>query len=900
MRIAGLLVSLHCLIAPTLLASEGPPPILNPRTYRSASGEFAVHVNPSDLHGRGPADYRFARNGEAVWTNHFPFTLWEAKVADTGHVAGYAYSHGWRGFSDEGYKAGMGTFSVVLISPDGKIVRQHEQEREHSSFFHTPPNPLAWGVVLNEFARQFTIGVVDPDLNRGIGQWCLYDLATGDRVATVEPESLMNEPDVSLSILDARAVPGTPLTLIHWWRYESPLVGAVFTLVDPKARPEWTLELHDDYTMPDDETTEDRLRDRMRNHGAILSVGKGPRFEVGCVREGKRVMFAVERKGDEEWTVRQVSRRDYRWEPVTPSRRTVAMPEVELRHLGAIRLEQRLVASRHPVRDVAAFELDDKRRICFVRSSPKERPVLVLLSRAGGVLEEIPFGRKLTGAGMRFSGPAPVGAARFVVAADPGEVGLPTRCYVVDFATRTAGEVEFPDGLSVAALAGFSDGRFGALTKRYHKYGSADGLYFFDVNGRVTWRREQGGYGGNADELLSPEDLVAHGTNTVAVLDNIRNTVQVFTREGRLEKLIQLEETWGREPSYPTDIAMDGETDFVIYDFDAEWPVVRTDGDGKIASQCVPEYRDGRPVDVTDGVRHASDGGFWTTDRHTILHLSPSGVVDRVLGEPMEAQTLSKPNAVAVSFDGRICISDERTQSVHVFDRSGQRTAICRPDPRDLRAAGGVEGMAASETGDIYASMGCSGEIYLHFRPDGTRVGKVTTDVDGIAQEWHFQPSNSLCWIVGYNDVFLVKDLERVERRIARRADGHWLAYPDEAAVAPDGSLAVTASGRWADRRYSVNTYRPDGEPLTTFFIPPELDERWRSPIFDGRHVFIPHGDDLFAFTRDGKPLSRLTLGARKGKGDWSGPYLAAGGREFWYVDTADLVVHRYALPGIE
>ena len=104
---------------PAVRAMEGPPPVLNPRTYQSGSGEFSVHVDPSDLHGRGAAEYQFAARGKPTVSRRLPFTLWDAGITDTGRVVGYAYSHGWRGFSEEGYKAGMGNFSVVLITPTG-------------------------------------------------------------------------------------------------------------------------------------------------------------------------------------------------------------------------------------------------------------------------------------------------------------------------------------------------------------------------------------------------------------------------------------------------------------------------------------------------------------------------------------------------------------------------------------------------------------------------------------------------------------------------------------------------------------------------------------------------------------------------------------------------------------
>ena len=49
-------------------ASMRTPSVLNPREYASPSGEFVLHVDPSDLYGRGPADYRLARKGKLTWS----------------------------------------------------------------------------------------------------------------------------------------------------------------------------------------------------------------------------------------------------------------------------------------------------------------------------------------------------------------------------------------------------------------------------------------------------------------------------------------------------------------------------------------------------------------------------------------------------------------------------------------------------------------------------------------------------------------------------------------------------------------------------------------------------------------------------------------------------------------
>ncbi len=109
------------------------PPTLNPKRYASPSGKYSLFVNPSDPHGRGNAAYRLTLDGKEVWAAEKPSTLWDARVTDDGLAVGYAYSHGWRGFSAAGYKGGWGDFRVVIIDPRGKERFDQATKRERSS-----------------------------------------------------------------------------------------------------------------------------------------------------------------------------------------------------------------------------------------------------------------------------------------------------------------------------------------------------------------------------------------------------------------------------------------------------------------------------------------------------------------------------------------------------------------------------------------------------------------------------------------------------------------------------------------------------------------------------------------------------------------------------------------------
>src|SRR5258708_5725642 len=76
------------------------PPVLQPKTYRSPAGQYALTVDPSDLYGCGEGAYRFSDGGKESWSLTLPFTLWDASVTNRGTIAGYAYTHSAGGFRD--------------------------------------------------------------------------------------------------------------------------------------------------------------------------------------------------------------------------------------------------------------------------------------------------------------------------------------------------------------------------------------------------------------------------------------------------------------------------------------------------------------------------------------------------------------------------------------------------------------------------------------------------------------------------------------------------------------------------------------------------------------------------------------------------------------------------------
>ena len=201
--------------------------------------------------------------------------------------------------------------------------------------------------------------------------------------------------------------------------------------------------------------------------------------------------------------------------------------------------------------------------------------------------------------------------------------------------------------------------------------------------------------------------------------------------------------------------------------------------------------------------------------------------------------------------------------------------------------------VAVSPDSQVYVSMDLCSTAYVHFNADFQRLGWITNKEDPITQEWYFQPSNGLCWMVVYNHVFLVKGTQEVVRRVSRRADGCWLEYPGTAGVAPDGSLAIASCSQSGEA--AINLYSPAGDPLSTFKTPFKRDT---GPLaYNGRHVFVMQDGGLCIFKTDGSIVGKASLPPVSKRPNWSGPFVAAGGREVWMVELGALKVYRFAAP---
>jgi sugar lactone lactonase YvrE len=902
-------------------ASEGPPVVLNAKTYASRSGEFSLEVDPSTMYGQGEAAYRLSRGGKEVWAAKQPFTFWEAVVSDDGTAAGFGYEYGPRGFAPGGRGADRspGKFYIAVLAPDGKTRRLDAVDRAESRFLHDTPNPLASGVFADAKQRIAVIRLRNPDINKGGERWRIFELPTGDALADIDLPWLG---DSGRRVMDVRPVRDTPLVLVHWWHYDekSPKnPGGAFTLVDltdPKKPAEvWRQVLPGDYFSGEGNFA---VMKRVDEEGVILRCDQPRRFDLHFVAEKKRVTFEVTPgpKGlGGDWATRELAREPYDW-PAAAAKAEPAsdkLREVPLKSLGEVKLAIPAPRSTQPVRDVYGFDIDDQGRIGFIRGETGNgggRSFVLVDANGNAVIDAAPMAQGISATKVAW-----LTGDRWVVADGPPGREKQSRAWFVDVdvSKRRAGfqPIEKFEASSVESLCSTRDGGFAALCNHRYQSTITHELFCYDKAGRRRWMVESNS--AKDSILFSPKDIAFDptGGGSLVVLENIRNTLQILSVHGDRKRTIDLHRSFGKKPNYVTDVAVTSDGALVIHDFHGSPPIWRLRNDGTLIDHFDPRFPDGRRFEVRD-IRVGPKDSIWANDGTMIVRLDVKGVVDRALGTPPGANADGPAGAVAFGPAGEIYLASARGAVVRAFDASGKLLRTLKADPGDFASNTDIHRLAVDGGGDVY--LAAWDGPYLRLKSDGTRAGWEKEAVDTITETWTFQPGTRKRWVAGYEQICLVDDAGKALREIRRQPDRRWIIHPAAMAVAPDGSLALYADNGMRPSRGSndedsslgrLNFYTPAGEPIRTIRLP---FLGWAALMtFDGRRAVIARTDAagktelILATVADGS-LSRLKLDGAKASlpdGRWQ-PAFSPDGRDLWLIDLVakEKSVRRFAIGG--
>src|SRR5262245_44951687 len=116
--------------------------VLDPKTYCSPSGEYALLVDPTRPDGGGAGRYRFTHQGTELWSGTRPWTLHETEVTDDGLVAGYAYGAGYEGGDGD-------ALIIVLLDATGKVRLEERSKREGFHSDMGAPEPMVNGLFVD-------------------------------------------------------------------------------------------------------------------------------------------------------------------------------------------------------------------------------------------------------------------------------------------------------------------------------------------------------------------------------------------------------------------------------------------------------------------------------------------------------------------------------------------------------------------------------------------------------------------------------------------------------------------------------------------------------------------------------------------------------------------------------
>jgi len=881
------------LVAFLAVTTQFGPPTLQPTTYTSPSGEWRLSVDPSSMLGAGPAQVAVTHKGERAWERRADFTFWSALISDSGYVAGYGFSTGWSDMADDG------DVVVAIHGPDGKTLLEERVKRTWSNFLHCPPNPNPDGLFLHPQLDLFVLRVGDPDINAADEQWWTYRLSSGEKLGLVHPKHTLASPEVLRSAIAVRPILGTPLTLAQWYHFNWQAkggreLGTRFVLVGADWKPVWTLELPKDYRVADDDA-ETRLLHDMWERGGILAADAPRRFELRHVAEKLRVTYEVTADPAVElgWTVREVARAPY-VEAVAASEAAPAeLPVLALRKVASVPLQVGPPVQTGPIRDIEAFDFDAKGNVRFVRSEREKLEFTVVQLDAAGVATRE---TRIAPIAPEFEGHRrwdPLVGDDWLFTISPLGESVTSRAWRIDGASGRSVEFEDFNGPSVDAVAAARDGGFVVLGTWWWKYTMSEALTCFDASGEVRWTLDESSDTDDPASLFASEDVAVAPDGSILVLDNIRHVVQFFRADGVFERAIELEQAWGGDDMYPTDVLVEPAGTLIVHDFHDVRTWHRLDRGGRELASFVPRRETGNTdVGESSDVRIDSSGRIWGTDGQELYVFSADGVVQTRFGSAPAAHFLSKVEGVLLDGRGRIALEDARTHALHVFAASGARELVLEPGPTDFDRGDSVDDLVVAPDGRFFVQPSTYKDRYLEFAPDGKRIGWTELGGERVAftagtgERWGASGSE-------YDATFVrrIGGDGGMLKQIERRPGNDFLVEVLAIGAAPDGSVAVLARGP------ELCFYSSTAEPQRTINLAAAPRGWWKHLDHGRRWVVVSSYTNeavLVSLAQGRAFLVRVSDGA---EGTTHAFGLSPDESELWCATLTPPALHRFALP---
>jgi hypothetical protein len=841
---------------------------VQPADYVSPGGACRLHVSPSRRNGEGAASYRMTCGSSVSWQATLPYTLLAAQVSDDGWAAGHSYTFGdpqWLVDDNPGIVESPLRHSLQLIAIDprgrDRILHGHAVRIDHDPWhgFIGAGGPQVRGILLDALHDRVIFRLRDHGAPE---YWTPFRLSDGRAFAEIRPRSDTHEvrEDKPEDVDDARAVAGTPLSIVQFERGTTPWSTSRFALLDSTGVVVWTLD-------DPDKTT--------HFAPATVATSRPGTFDLRLRNGAQHVTFRVtpdNAKGG-AWTVREIAGRPWTPPAMPPAPDPfAALPLLKARPLGTIVLGGEASRPFPHIHGVRAFEIDDRGRFGFLRPDGLAGRALVVVGPDGALVREVtlPDHARRADVTAAWAG----GDLWIVVATGDGKSG---RALLVDVAAGETRDVSLPkEGGRLMggrrghgfAIVSTEDG--GTAFARHQ-------MLVFDANGVLRKTVAVPATGGEgAVELPSGQWVVLDG-----------GRLRVLDPEHPLP--MDRAASWSEATAWAHDLAADMDSGILVKHADGDF-VLRLKGDGSVRAKLKPRSADGRVLEAWWSPHVDPQGRLWVSDGDSLLRFADDGRVDAILGADAAGPLLGRISLARVDATGRIHALDARTAAVYSFDSSGVAAGVCRQ----------TEGPGKFHH-EPKLLVGPSGEVWA---PDDiVRAPSFVVHCDsGRKVRWpgkltplHARPDGTF-WAAGVMELLLVS--EGAPRRIQRRADGRWLEQLAATAMAPDGSLAVESEVRvWSldapTLARTLNLYDHDGTPRRTIAVPASCPGRLFA--YDGTYLFLWNDGEVRLFDVEGRAVQRVVLPGVEGGGELL-PQIAPGD-EIWLIEPSTRRVIRFERP---
>lgn len=867
----------------TPLASEGPPPILQPADYASPSGKFVLHVDPSRRDGGGPGAYRMTRDGEPVWEKTLDVTAWRASVADDGRVAGYGYTAGWRDHRLEG------EFRVIILDAGGELVANAATKREGSRYLHSPPVPLAAELLLQPELDRLRIRVIEKDQEYQTRGW-EFRLSSGERLNDWEvepPVDLERDSEGFINLRMAAALPNSGLILLCWNYMDGESTqgtdhwGHIYELRNAADESVWREDRPLDLVVPGDVETTVQLSFAIQSHDTLLETAPGGHFALWSPSEATRSDY-IAREVDDQWKVERTAVEAF----VPVENHGPTAEPITLERLGRVRLLRTPESLDQELGDVRAFGFTAEDTVVYLRAVDSGYESVHLT--ADGAIEstraiELP---------AQLRGPLDehwAGDDRWMLSHRTGPRSRSSELYRADARTGQVQALgEFPV-IDIRRILPTPEGGNVMLATFYDGYGTRAVVMCIGEDGEILWRQDQARGGYARDDLIrSPVDMAITAEGLIALLEPRRRNLQLFDGSGAHVRNQDLGEVFGTDATYFARVVADSSGGVWIAD---QSRFVRVDAEGEVSAPLEPRFGGSAPS-LRRELRADSRGRLWNTDGVMIASTDELGNSGATFGRTRTDAPPLTASAAHIDRRGRVWLLDEDRNTWHAFSADGAALHSCElPRPFSTTT---LDRPTSTADGSLWvpASRRSNYKHHQVFSPEGELGEHVNFEESDVESDTHGEGAWRLARYEGHLEHL---DVERVvDRRLPRRPDHLWWRNPRAFHHSACGARFVvldTGGGGGSNAPPALAVFDGEGNGLDVIELPRRFDSQvatsaeWAAVWDSGASITLV---DL-----QGRRVQRFAIDAA-GHCEWG---FSPDGTELWCVDLAAITLHRFALP---